>query len=161
VESLDRDKTLPLYVRSSKSGHSLVETWQLLAGRAQIKNLLGPTEMAPKSGAAVRASAAEIRAAVRALPTDSIPSRVKVGASEVNAAEFLYLMARVALGAQNVEAPPVAVTQPVAPREERFDDPLSLLQMWTFKPAYYNRPGGRLQRDNEMRLLRPEDLPPY
>jgi hypothetical protein len=177
VESIDKDKALPLYVRSPRSGHSLVEAWQLLAGRGrQIKDLLGPTEAAPKSAAAVSATAAEVRAAARALPTGSIPARVKVGASEVNAAEFLYLMARVALGAERAAAPPLAMTPPVTAREERFEDVFSLLQMWTYKPAYFGALGGRVQRatsvevnlrtgrmmrDNEMRLLRPEDRPPW
>jgi len=176
VEAIDKDKSLPLYVRSPRSGHSLVEAWQVLAGRGQIRDLLGPTELAPPSAGPVSASAEEVRAAARALPADSIPARVKVGAAEVNAAEFLYLMARVALGAQRAEAPPVNMAPPVGAREARFEDVLALLQMWTYKPAYFGALGGRLQRatsvevnlrtgrmwrENEMRLLRPEDRPPW
>jgi hypothetical protein len=160
----------------NKYGHSLAEAWQVLAGRDRIRDLLGPTELAPPSAGPVSASAEEVRAAARALPADAIPARVKVGAAEVNAAEFLYLMARAALGAQRAEAPPVTMTPPVGAREERFEDALSLLQMWTYKPAYFGKAGGRLQRatsvevnlrtgrmwrDNEMRLLRPEDRPPW
>lgn len=182
VESVGRDKALPLYVRSPRSGHSLVELWQLLVAtltgaRPEFPDVYGPTEAAPPSSAPVRATADEVRAAARALPrAASIPARVQVGSHRVNAAEFLYLLAEAALGAGDVQAPPLPAAPPVLPRERRFDDPLSLLQMWTYKPAYFDNVGGRLQRatsvdvnlrtgrmvrENEMRLLRPEDRPPY
>ena len=177
VDSVEKQRSLPLYVRSARSGHCLVEAWQLLAGRgAEIEDLLGPVERAPESVREVHVSAEEVAAAARALPADAIPSRVIVGAVEVNAAEFLYLMARVALGDLHAVARPLNMLPPVRVREERFQDVLSLLQMWTYKPAYFGAIGsrlqratsvevnlrtGRMQRDGEMRLLRPEDRPPW
>ncbi len=182
IESVDKEKTLPLYVRSARSGHSLVEAWQVLrasltGSKLDVKDLYGPTRMEPKASQPVRATAARIRAAARALPAgNSIPARVEVAGQQANAAEFLCLMARVVAGEKQAEAPPLPPAPPVAPRENRFNDPLSLLQMWTYKPAYFDKPGGRLQRatsvdvnlrsgrmwnENQMRLLRPEDRPPW
>jgi len=182
VESVDKQKSLPLYVRAPKSGHSLAEAWQALAAalmgrQAEVKDLLGPVELAPPSAQPVRATGEEVRAAARALPAANwIPARVSVAGKQANAGEFLYLMARVVAGAKAAEAPPIAMTPPVTAREERFGDALSLLQMWTYKPAYFGKAGarlqratsvevnlrtGRMQRDDEMRLLRPEDRPPW
>lgn len=182
AESVEKEHSLPLYVRSKRSGHSLVEAWQVLAASLadrppEVRDLFGPTALEPKSAAPIRAGVKEIRAAAKSLKmAGAIPAAVEVGGQRANAAEFLYLMAKAVEGSQTVEAQPLAMLPPVAPREQRFDDPLSLLQMWTLKPAYFARAGGRLQRatsvevnlrggrmqrDNEMRLLRPEDRPPW
>ncbi len=75
-----------------------------------------------------------------ASPDQSDPSSVEVAGQQVNAAEFLFLMAKIASGAPKAEAPPLPMTPPVQARANRFNDPLSLLQMWTYKPAYFDKP---------------------
>ncbi len=143
----------------------------------EIKNLFGPTQLVAKSAQPLQATAAEVRAAIRALPpAKAIPASVEVAGQQSNAAEFLFLMAKIASGAPTADAPPLPMTPPVQARANRFNDPLSLLQMWTYKPAYFDKPGGRLQRatsievnlrsgrmwnEGQMRLLRPEDRPPW
>jgi hypothetical protein len=88
-----------------------------------------------------------VKASVRALAQDDrVPSRVVVAGRQVNAAQFLYLMAKIVAGASEAEAPPLVMWPPVESRDKRSRDTLSLLQMWTYKPAYFGALGGRPQK---------------
>ncbi|MBI3681871.1 MAG: hypothetical protein HY235_15935 [Acidobacteria bacterium] len=174
IESVEKKGTLPLTVKGSRGGHSLAEAWQLLAAKvsgksAPVRDLLGPTEMAPKLSEAVTFSAAEVRAAAEALPqAKSIPAAAPVAGRMVNAAEFLYAMACVAGGAGKATVKPLELAPPVKPRQERFDDVLSLLQMWTLKPAYFDKRGGKQQLATSVDInirgpgqTRPGQRPPF
>jgi hypothetical protein len=152
VQSVEQGKTLPLSVNSSRSGHSLVEAWQLLwatlAGvKPEFGDVLGPTALEEEGAVPVRASAAQVRTAARSLkPAKALPSHVEVAGQTINAARFLYLMAKIVGGAAEAEAPPLGMLPPVEPRDQRSRDSLSRLQMWTYKPAYFDKLGGRPQR---------------
>lgn len=151
VESAEKGKTLPLFVNSSRSGHSLVEAWQLFAAvlaerEPKFPDVFGPAVLEPPGAEPVRASAQQVRAAVHALvPADALPARLEVAGKQVNAAEFLYLMARIVAGASQAESAPLSMLPPVQARDPRNRDTLSLLQMWTYKPAYFGKLGGKPQ----------------
>ena len=151
IESAEKNKALPLCVNSARSGHSLVEAWQLLTAAVgqrepQFPDIFGPTAMEPPAAESVRATAQQIREAVRGLaPSDALPSRVTVAAAQVNTAQFLYLMAKAASGASEAESLPLSMLPPVEPRDPRNRDMLSRLQMWTYKPAYFGKLGGKPQ----------------
>ncbi|MBI3697652.1 MAG: hypothetical protein HY238_22815 [Acidobacteria bacterium] len=164
IDSVERRGALPLSVTSPRGAHSLVEAWQLLAAalagkKADYPDILGPTRLEPKAGEPVRLTAEQVRAAARALaPSDAIPTAIELAGRRVNAAEFLYLMAKTAVGAAAITAPPLEMFPAgVAARDQRFSDPLSMLQMWTYKPAYFGETGGRLQNATsvEVNIPRP------
>lgn len=164
VESVERGGALPLCVSTRRSSHSLVEAWQLLAAalsgtKAVYLDMLGPTRLEPKAGQPLRLTAEQVRGAARALaPSDRIPAAIELADRRVNAAEFLYLMAKTVKGASEITAPPLEMFPAgTAARDQRFADPLSMLQMWTYKPAYFGETGGRLQKATsvEVNLPRP------
>ena len=117
------------------------------SGARQAGEVLGPTALEEEGAAPVRVTASQVRTAARGLaPAKALPSRVEVGGQTVNAARFLYLMAKIVGGAAEAEAPPMGMLPPVEPRDPRSRDTLSRLQIWTYKPAYYDKLGGRPQR---------------
>ena len=151
VESVDSKGGLPSHVMTSRSGYSLTEAWQLFAVRLSGKkleypDLLGPTAMQPPTEDIGDFTARQVHRAARSVQVKgSVDPAVRIGRSEVNAAEFLYLMARAVLGAESIRGVKVEIIQPFV-RQGKMGSPLDKLQFWTHKPAFYADTGGRVQR---------------
>jgi len=150
VESIDSDGGLPSHVTTSRSGYSLTEAWQLFAAtltgnKLQFPDLLGPTEVRPPTEDIGDFTIDQLRQSAGSVRIEgSVDPTVPVGDSRINAAEFLYLMARAVLGHESAGGKKVEMIQPfVSPG--KMGGPLDKLQFWTHKPAYYADTEGRAQ----------------
>ena len=181
AEAVAKEGGLPLYVADDRSAYSLAECWQLFAAvlsgrRPSLHLLLGPIEPGGPSerlgsftGPAIRQAASSVTA------EDSVPPTVHVGGTEVNAAEFLYLMAKTLLGDDPVHGIPLSMLPVRVAKLPRAGD-LEKLQFWSYKPAFYADTGGRVQpatsvavnvfgqrqrRSGRMRRVPPSRRPPW
>ena len=168
IKHVEKEKALPLYFNSPRSGYSLVEVWQLfqacLSGAdPEYLDLFGPTKPEQAATESIKTSAEEIREAACLLKVDySVPASVIVGDQRVNAAGFLYLMAKaIESDSTRIEGVSLDMFQAgTKARHEHFqdvvknwtvfskgtDDELPLLQLWTYKPAYYAKADRAFQK---------------
>lgn len=151
IRSVDHEGGLPPHVATSRSAYSLTEAWQLFAARLagrdpEFPELLGPIELLPPSRDPGVFEAEDIRSSAQSVRIKGhIDAAVQVGRSEVNAAEFLYLMAQAVLENDSIQGVSVEMIQ-LFVSAGRMGDALDKLQFWTHKPAFYADTGGRVQQ---------------
>ncbi|MCX7011778.1 MAG: hypothetical protein NTW86_04300 [Candidatus Sumerlaeota bacterium] len=157
AEGPARRPGLPPDVASARSGYALAEAWQLFAAilgekTPRFPEMLGPIELRPPTEGIGAFAIRDIRKAAQTVRVEgAASSAVQVGPSQINAAEFLYLMAKAILAkpagaADNtVRGVSVNMIQPFVSGGD-MGGPIDRLQFWTYKPAFYGDIGGRVQR---------------
>ncbi|MHB8873617.1 MAG: hypothetical protein ACYC8T_08015 [Myxococcaceae bacterium] len=155
----------PLVVEVDGDTFALADAWEALARMLEAhqrsgslpdavdtSDLLGPTQNVPARSAPVEASGSDVaRSASGALAaaSDRVPAQTRVGGTDVNASEHLYLLAKALMtvdeGQGAVRTPGVdLLAREVAaigasPASPGRADALTKLQFWTYKPARWVR----------------------
>ncbi len=176
LTTMNRDGFPPEYVALGEDFLSLADAFQAFAQslayyrqkgklpeRVQTEDVLGPTELFTGHAVASQVDGEEVveRAeTVAANIQDRIPSKIDLAGQQVNASEFLYVMAgefRAIVENQklgNVQVQPMGtVHRSIADMRpqglRKMADPLTKLQFWTFKPARYTTAADASKHDRK------------